>query len=71
MRVRHTMYNSQLDYVARQVGLGNAFVIQPDEKLHIGRLETDAGKMRRVYEAGRRKAMEVMAELTEFLGEEV
>lgn len=71
MRVRHTMYNSQLDYVARQVGLGNTFVIQPDEKLHIGRLETDAGKMKRVYEAGRRKAMEVMAELTEFLGEEV
>ncbi|MBQ7483606.1 MAG: patatin family protein, partial [Bacteroidaceae bacterium] len=67
MRVRHKMYNAQLDYIAEQERSGKAFIVCPDETLGIGRIEQDETKMRNVYEAGRRKAEEMLPQLLEFL----
>ena len=67
MRVRHKMYNAQLDYIAEQERSGKAFIVCPDETLGIGRIEQDETKMRNVYEAGRRKAEKMLPQLLEFL----
>ena len=68
MRDRHIMYNHELDYVTAQQAAGNAFVIYPDTRLNIGRLELQADKIRAVYEAGIKKGQEVLPKLKEFLG---
>lgn len=64
---RHVMYNRQLAYIESEAAKGNTFVIYPDEKLNIGRVDLDEQKMRTVYDAGIQKANEVMPELKKFL----
>ena len=61
------MYNSQLDYVARQVDAGDTFVIAPSEPLPIGRVEMDPRKMQLVYSIGRRTCLSLLPDLREFL----
>ena len=41
--------------------------MQPSEPITIGRTEKDAGKLREVYELGRRDAMARLQEMKEFL----
>jgi len=67
MRVRHIMYNNELDYIKAEAAKGNTLIICPDSKLDIGRLNLDVKKMREVYYAGVRKATEMMPQLKEFL----
>lgn len=64
---RHTMYNSQLDYLAEQERLGHAFIIAPAEPLPIGRIDTDPEKMKRVYALGRAAAEAAMERLLFYL----
>ncbi|HIT69702.1 MAG TPA: patatin family protein [Candidatus Aphodomonas merdavium] len=50
---RHEAYNEAVRYVRQREEEGAAFVLCPDEPLHIGAVERDAGRLRAVYEAGR------------------
>jgi len=67
MAQRHIMYNNQLEYIYSEEEKGNVFLIYPDDKLDIGRLELDENKMTHIYEAGERKALEVLPELKKFM----
>lgn len=71
MSRRHVMYNDQLDYIHTEMQKGDTFLICPDEKLDIGRLCQKEDKMRRVYEAGVRKATALLPQLMEFLGTDI
>ena len=71
MSRRHVMYNDQLDYIHTEMQKGDTFLICPDEKLDIGRLCQKEDKMRRVYEAGVRKATALLPQLMEFLGSDI
>lgn len=67
MARRHEMYNSQLDYLSRQVEQGNALVIHPDDTLPIGRVQQNKKRMEQVYQMGREAAMKALPRLREFL----
>ena len=70
MRIRHVMYNKQLDYIEEQVLAGNTMVICPKQALGIGRIEQDEKKMRFVYEQGRNIALENIAQIKSFTKED-
>ena len=65
---RHEMYNAELDFVAAEERAGRLLVIRPKEKLPVGRIEKDPGKLRAAYEAGRAAAEERLEEIREYLG---
>lgn len=65
---RHEMYNDTVAYVKSQAEAGCAFVIQPPEKLPVGRVEHDPGKLQAVYEIGRKAALARLEELKSFVG---
>lgn len=65
---RHEMYNAELDFVAAEERAGRLLVIRPKEKLPVGRIEKDPGKLRAAYEAGRTAAEERLEEIREYLG---
>lgn len=67
LKRRHLMYNETTEYVFSQEKKGRAFVICPDEKLPISRIEHDPAKLKLVYELGRKVATEKLAELVQFL----
>lgn len=69
MAVRHEMYNSQIDYLERQADSKRVFAIFPDQSLNIGRVEQKEEKLKATYEAGRRKALEILPALKQFLAE--
>jgi predicted patatin/cPLA2 family phospholipase len=64
---RHEMYNKQREYVFEQEKLGSAFIICPEEKLPIGRIEHDAEVLKKVYNIGRVVAEKNLDKLKEFL----
>lgn len=68
MARRHIMYNGQLDYIQEQAQLGNTLLIFPEEPLKIGRTESNAPKMQTTYDAGRQKALDMLSEIKDFLG---
>ena len=67
MMNRHTMYNAEIDYITQQEKLGNTLLIYPDEKLAIGRVEQNKEKMLHVYELGRKKGLEMLPRVVDFL----
>lgn len=67
MENRHLMYNSELELVAKKEAVGELFVIRPDEKLPIGRIEKDPEKLRLVYEIGRKTAERQLQAITDYL----
>lgn len=67
MEVRHLMYNAELDYVEASRKMGDTLVICPEDTLGIGRLEMNPEKMTVIYNAGRRKGMEMLPKVREFL----
>lgn len=52
MKERHLAYNETMDYLMRQVENGQAFVIQPQTKNTINRIEKDSQKMQALYDSG-------------------
>lgn len=64
---RHIMYNDEIAYIRKQKELGNTFIIEPREALHIGPVEHDPKELLRVYETGRKTAMEHLPALQAFL----
>lgn len=63
---RHIMYNKQRDFVFEQEKKGSAFVICPDKKLPVGRIEHNADVLRKTYEIGRKTALKQLNEIIEF-----
>lgn len=64
---RHLMYNDQLQYIAQREREGRALVIRPKEALPVGHIEKDPEKLRKVYELGRERGEEYLAQVETFL----
>lgn len=64
---RHLMYNDQLQYIAQREREGRALVIRPKEALPVGHIEKDPEKLRKVYELGRERGEEYLAQIKAFL----
>lgn len=52
MKNRHVEYNKTLDYLQAQVKCGNAFLIQPQHKSDVGRIEKNRDKLMALYQEG-------------------
>ena len=67
MANRHNVYNETTAYVRKREAEGACFVIRPEEKLAVGRVEHDPAKLRAAYEAGRRAMLARMDEMKAWL----
>lgn len=64
---RHAMYNDTLDFIEAQVAAGKLFVIRPDVKPEVGRIEKDPEKLKRLHDIGYAVAGREMAALRAFV----
>ena len=69
MAGRHVAYNRMLDYLEAQEKNGQAFVIRPQKKSGVGRVEKDKEKLRLLYEEGYQEASESYERLMAYLEE--
>ncbi len=69
MKERHNAYNETMDYLIRQVENGQAFIIQPQQKNTINRIEKDTNKMEALYNNGYTDAKNCYDSLMTYLGE--
>lgn len=67
MAQRHDMYNSTLEYLARQEAAGNILVIRPEHPLPVSRVEKNPQKLQEAYDIGRRTAAGQMERIRQFL----
>ena len=67
MRDRHLTYNETLDFIEKQVALGNTFVIRPKKKSDVGRIEKNRERLRALYEEGYSDAESCYEALLAFL----
>ncbi len=67
MRLRHIRYNDTLRLIRAEQRQGTAFVIQPDHKPEIGRIEKDPAKLEKLYQIGYEKARALYPALLSFL----
>ena len=67
MAQRHDMYNSTLEYIARQEAAGNILVIRPEHPLPVSRVEKNPQKLQEAYDIGRRTAAGQMECIRQFL----
>ena len=66
---RHIVYNHSLNVIKELEHKGEVFVIQPDKKLDISRMETDLNVIQGAYDLGGRDARIRMKALREWMGE--
>ena len=67
MADRHIAYNQMLDYLEQQEKNGQAFVIRPQRKSDVSRVEKDKEKLRLLYEEGYREAEQSYERLMAYL----
>ena len=67
---RYLIYNDTLSYIDEEEKKGNLFVIRPDTKLPIGRIEKNKEALSNVYNTGYEKGKAVMENLKAFLEKE-
>lgn len=67
MKNRHIEYNKTLDYLQEQVNNKTAFLIRPQVKSDVGRIEKDKKKLKALYEEGYEEARRCHKGLMEFL----
>ncbi len=67
MENRHRMYNGQLKYVRNAEQEGRTYVIAPEEKLPVKRVEHNPDVLREVYRIGRMTGMKHLEAIREFL----
>ncbi len=67
MKIRHSVYNEQTKLVFQKAQKGELLVICPEAPLGISRTEGDPQKLERVYQEGRRTALERLEEVKNFL----
>lgn len=63
---RHEKYNRTTTYIEQLESEGKALVIRPPKALEIGPVEHHPEELRRVYEIGRKVALERLEEIKEF-----
>ena len=67
LRVRHEMYNRQMDELDRREREGISLVLRPPQDLGIGHRETHPGELERVYRIGEAEARKRIGEIRAFL----
>lgn len=67
MKERHIIYNECLDYLDRLEENGQVFVIRPQVKSEVGRIERDKTKLQMLYEQGYTEAESNYEELKKYL----
>ena len=67
MRERHIAYNSTVEYIEEQKEQGKVFVIRPQHKSDVGRVEKDKDKLTALYQEGYEDAASCYLELLEYL----
>lgn len=67
MEIRHEMYNSTLEYIARQEAAGNILVIRPAEALPVSRVEKNPVRLQAAYNIGRATATAQLEAIRQFL----
>ena len=53
---RHKVYNDSIKILEELEKSGNAYLIRPEEKINVARLETDLDKIKKIYKLGIRDA---------------
>lgn len=66
---RHLVYNHSLEEIHRLEKTGDVFVIQPDQKLDISRMESDLEVIQQTYDLGAKDARIRMNALKEWMSE--
>lgn len=66
---RHEMYNGVIDFLNAEEKAGRAFVIRPDVRPDIGRVERNVAKLKALHAAGYAVAQREYGRLLEFLAE--
>ncbi len=69
MADRHDRYNHATAAIREKERRGEVFVLRPPEALRIGSMEKDPRELERVYQIGRRTALERFGELETYLKE--
>ena len=64
---RHEVYNDTMAFIEARVAAGNLFVLRPDEKPEVGRIERDPVKLTRLHDMGFVVARREHAALLRFL----
>ena len=67
MANRHTDYNETLAYIEEKEKAGELFVIRPEYKLPVGRMEKDPERLKEAYEIGRQIAIKHLPEIQKYL----
>ncbi|MFX3623623.1 MAG: patatin family protein [Ectobacillus sp.] len=67
MLSRYEVYNETLSYIDQQEKAGDIFVIRPQEKLEVGRMEKNPHKLASLYQHGYKDAERIYDNLVEFL----
>lgn len=67
MKNRHIMYNETLDYIFDKEKKGEILVIRPDEELPLKHMEKDAAVLEKVYNLGRKAAIDNIDRIKSFL----
>ncbi len=64
---RHLIYNHAVATLKKWEREGKAFVIRPSEAIEIGRIEKNPKKLQKVYDLGKRDALQCLDALREYL----
>ena len=64
---RSKVYSQQLQYIKKRELEGNAFIIRPSEPLEIGRLEKNPEEVQKIYDIGRKDALDKIDALKNWL----
>ncbi len=67
MKSRHIDYNETMDYLDKEEKVGNVFVVTPDQKVEIGRIEKDREKLETLYQQGYQVAKGKIEEIKKFM----
>lgn len=67
VRRRHIIYNRTLEFIEKHEKAGHIFVIRPQERVKIGRLEKDEKKLKELYEMGYHTAEMLYGEMVKYL----
>ena len=68
LQTRHIRYTQTIEYIKESEKEGNIFVVRPNEHLNIGAMERNPDELERVYQIGRRTALEKLDEIKKFIG---
>ncbi|MBM7691183.1 putative patatin/cPLA2 family phospholipase [Peribacillus deserti] len=65
---RHLKYNQTVAYLEEKEARGEVFIIRPEGKLDVGRVERNPEKLSRLYQQGYEQAKKVHGQLNMFIG---